>query len=202
MELGSLQPIPKVQLDKYDRRILSHLMLDGRTTFSAIAKKIGISKHRVINRVKKLEEKGVITGYQAYLNHLKLGLGMNFIYIKTKGTQTLVENYLQALSRIPFVASSKEILGEYNVLVTMFYASKVQRDKTIDSILKTDLIRDFRILDVENIRFTSFDFGKESVKDKKIMPTSLQFSKSLKLSKFDKKDIEILYSISQKIINS
>ncbi len=56
-------------LDRIDHRILSLLRQDGRMAHSAIAKAVGLSGPAVHERVRKLEQRGIIEGYIAVLNH-------------------------------------------------------------------------------------------------------------------------------------
>ncbi len=60
--------------DEIDRDIISMLQLDGRTSASFIAQEIGMSIPAVTDRIKKLQESGVIIGYTAILDHRKVGL--------------------------------------------------------------------------------------------------------------------------------
>ncbi len=59
--------------DRVDRRILELLRRDGRMAHAAIAKEVGLSGAAVHERVKKLEQRGVIAGYSAILDPEKLG---------------------------------------------------------------------------------------------------------------------------------
>ena len=59
--------------DRTDRRILELLRRDGRMPHAAIAKEVGLSGPAVHERVKKLEQRGVIAGYSAILDPEKLG---------------------------------------------------------------------------------------------------------------------------------
>lgn len=57
-----------VDLDRIDRHILSLLTRDGRMSHAAIAKEVGLSGPAIHERVRKLEQRGVITGYTAILD--------------------------------------------------------------------------------------------------------------------------------------
>ncbi|HEU4488655.1 MAG TPA: Lrp/AsnC family transcriptional regulator [Actinomycetota bacterium] len=59
-------------LDHIDRRILELLRLDGRQSHTAIAKEVGLSGPAVHDRVRKLEQRGIIAGYTAVLDADKL----------------------------------------------------------------------------------------------------------------------------------
>jgi Lrp/AsnC family transcriptional regulator, leucine-responsive regulatory protein len=55
-------------LDPIDRRILELLRQDGRMAHAVVAKEVGLSGPAVHDRVRKLEQKGIISGYAAVLN--------------------------------------------------------------------------------------------------------------------------------------
>ncbi|MEA2498947.1 MAG: Lrp/AsnC family transcriptional regulator, leucine-responsive regulatory protein [Actinomycetota bacterium] len=55
-------------LDGIDRQILSLLRKDGRMSHAAIAKEVGLSGPAIHDRVRKLEQRGVISGYSAILD--------------------------------------------------------------------------------------------------------------------------------------
>jgi len=57
----------KTELDAVDRKILRQLATDGRASYQAIADEVGLSRPAVMERVKRLEEAGYITGYGARL---------------------------------------------------------------------------------------------------------------------------------------
>ncbi len=59
-------------LDRIDRRILQLLREDGRMSHASIAKQVGLSSPAVHDRVRKLEQQGVIAGYSVILDSIKL----------------------------------------------------------------------------------------------------------------------------------
>jgi len=63
----------KTELDAVDRKILRQLATDGRASYQAIADEVGLSRPAVMERVKRLEEAGYITGYGARLDRRKVG---------------------------------------------------------------------------------------------------------------------------------
>lgn len=60
-------------MDDVDRRILDLLQTDARLTQAQIARKVGLSQPSVAERIRKLEEQRVITGYAAKVDPRKLG---------------------------------------------------------------------------------------------------------------------------------
>lgn len=65
---------PEFDLDDTDRRILNLLQEDCRTALARIGESVGLSAPAVLERMKKLEAGGVITGYRAILDGRRLGL--------------------------------------------------------------------------------------------------------------------------------
>jgi len=63
-------------LDDLDWRLLDELQLDARTSYNELARRIGVSAPTVAQRVRRLEEGGVITGYRATVNPTAVGLGV------------------------------------------------------------------------------------------------------------------------------
>ena len=75
-------------LSEIDISILEILQGDGRASYSAIARKLGIAESTIRYRVEKLKKSGVITGFQAHLNPRRVGLGITAIaLIKVNATE-------------------------------------------------------------------------------------------------------------------
>lgn len=68
--------MPKVKLDRIDRKILHDLQEDGRMTNVELAQRAGISAPPCLRRVRALEEAGVIKGYHADIDAGSLGYGV------------------------------------------------------------------------------------------------------------------------------
>ena len=66
-----------IKLDQVDRDILNILQTDGRSSASHIAEEISMSIPAVADRIKKLQESGVIRGFTTLLNHRKVGLDIS-----------------------------------------------------------------------------------------------------------------------------
>lgn len=68
--------MPKLELDKIDRRILELLQHNGRLSNLEIAEQVNLSPSPCLRRIRRLEEAGVIRGYVALLEPTRLGLGL------------------------------------------------------------------------------------------------------------------------------
>ena len=76
-------PVTQPELESTDRRILELLARDGRMSYTDLGKATGLSTSAVHQRVKRLESRGLITGYVATVDHERLGLPLTaFISIR------------------------------------------------------------------------------------------------------------------------
>mgnify|MGYP001331899289 FL=1 len=66
-----------IKLDQVDRDILNILQIEGRSSASYIAEGIGMSIPAVTDRIKKLQDLGVIVGFTTLLDHRKIGLDIS-----------------------------------------------------------------------------------------------------------------------------
>jgi Lrp/AsnC family transcriptional regulator, leucine-responsive regulatory protein len=101
-------------LDLTSRRILQILGTDGRSSYQAIADEVGLSRPAVMERVKRLEEAGYITGYAARLDRARLGLPITaFVAVRySSGADAHEEAALTALERHPNVLECHHVAGE------------------------------------------------------------------------------------------
>jgi Lrp/AsnC family leucine-responsive transcriptional regulator len=68
--------MPKITLDKTDRKILAILQQDGRLSNQDIADRVSLSPSPCLRRIKRLEDAGVIRQYVALLDPAQIGLGL------------------------------------------------------------------------------------------------------------------------------
>ena len=74
-----------MRLDKIDKKILIILQRNAKITNSKLSKEIGLSPAPTLERVRKLESNGIISGYHAKLDKSKLGLGVStFVMVSLK----------------------------------------------------------------------------------------------------------------------
>ena len=101
-------------LDHTSRRILQLLSADGRASYQAIADEIGLSRPAVMERVKRLEEAGLIRGYHARLDRSKVGFPITaFVAIRYPVTEHAGdEPQIQALAANPNVLECHHVAGD------------------------------------------------------------------------------------------
>lgn len=69
------------QLDAVDYAILYHLQQDGRRNITVIADELDVADNTVRNRLQKLEDEGVIEGYQANVNYDRAGVQHHYLFV-------------------------------------------------------------------------------------------------------------------------
>jgi Lrp/AsnC family leucine-responsive transcriptional regulator len=101
-------------LDHTSRRIVQLLSADGRASYQAIADEIGLSRPAVMERVKRLEEAGLIRGYHARLDRAKSGFPITaFVAIRYPvSDQVGDEPRIQALAANPNVLECHHVAGD------------------------------------------------------------------------------------------
>ena len=98
-------------LDAKDIAILEALQADGRASLSELGRQIGLSQPAMSERVKRLEERGIISGYGARIDPQALGLGMAAI-IRLKTTHEHMRACLEAFDRLPYVVEVHRVTGD------------------------------------------------------------------------------------------
>jgi Lrp/AsnC family transcriptional regulator, leucine-responsive regulatory protein len=104
----------KPALDAIDRRILGLLATDGRSSYQSVADTVGLSRPAVMERVKRLEESGYITGYGANLDRKKLGFPVTAFVSVRYGNPTYVvdEPRIRQMAKHPGVLECHHVAGE------------------------------------------------------------------------------------------
>jgi Lrp/AsnC family transcriptional regulator for asnA, asnC and gidA len=111
-------------LDETDRKILISLVNNARTPFLEIARDCGISGGVVHQRIKKMEDAGIITGSQFTVHPESLGYDVcAFIWIELTET-SMYSEVVKKLSHVSEVVECHYVTGEYDVLVKIYCKNK------------------------------------------------------------------------------
>ncbi len=111
-------------LDEIDTKILSIIQDDARASNPDIAQQVGMATSAVFERIKKLEKRGVIQGYETRLNPQSLDLGLvAFIFVKSQEPMDRGMQTGHKLAQIPEVLEVHDIAGEDCYLVKVRVAN-------------------------------------------------------------------------------
>ncbi|HEX2137908.1 MAG TPA: Lrp/AsnC family transcriptional regulator [Microvirga sp.] len=106
----------KAGLDRIDRAILQELRRDGRITFQALSERVGLTPRPCLERVRRLERRGVIRGYTALVEPAALGHDIIAVAeIAVRDPAVGVRQRLErALCAHPSVVELLVVTGEYD----------------------------------------------------------------------------------------
>lgn len=106
-------------LDRYDRAILAELAADGRMSIADLARRIGLSKSPTRARLRRLEASGVITGYRAMLDPVRLGLAhVAFVEVRLSDTrEAALQAFNAAVRKVPEVEECHMMASAFDYLL-------------------------------------------------------------------------------------
>ncbi|MGN6089614.1 MAG: Lrp/AsnC family transcriptional regulator [Actinomycetales bacterium] len=105
------------EIDEVDRHIVSQLLGDGRMSYTDLAKATGLSTSAVHQRVRRLEQRGVIRGYVAVVDPAAIGLGITaFISVKPFDPAA-PDDVPERLSDLAEIEACYSVAGEENYLL-------------------------------------------------------------------------------------
>ena len=129
--------MPKIALDAIDRKILKFLIKNARMPFLEIARECGISGAAIHQRIRKLDESGVILGSRLIVDPKMLGFDVcAHIGIIIKAPQQLMQT-MEKLRDVPEIVECHFITGSYNILAKLYCLDNEHLMRTIfDGILR------------------------------------------------------------------
>jgi DNA-binding Lrp family transcriptional regulator len=151
-----------MKIDNIDRKILRMLQENSKITNSYLSKQIGLSPAPTLERVRKLEKQGIISGYHAQLNLSKIGLGVStFVLVSLKEhNKKNINIFLDKINKVNNVIECHHITGTGDFILKVVSENiasyqKLMLDK-VSEIEATDSLQSMVIL--------------STFKDNKVMP--------------------------------
>ena len=124
-------------IDDTDRRILAVLLADARTSMRSIAEEVGVALGTVSNRVKRMEEMGVIHGYEVRVDAEKVGWTMTVLcgLRIEKGRLMEVQRRIAEDSR---VFGIYDVTGEFDSMVLARVRDRAHLDDLSKTVLSSE----------------------------------------------------------------
>ncbi len=122
------------EIDAVNKRILEELQHDPRLTMSELGRRIGMSSPAVTERVRRLEETGVIRGYSLELNPIALGLPVA-AYVRIRPNVGQLPRIAELAQQIPEVVECHRVTGEDCFVLKVYIPAIDQLDRLLDSFL-------------------------------------------------------------------
>lgn len=116
-------------LDKIDKAVLRYLQEDARTPYSKLGRKVGLTGPAVAERVRRLEEMKVITGYHATINYASVGYPISAVMEVTYSSSHAQRMYSLA-SKLPEILECRHVTGNSSVVLHVV-ARSIQHLETL-----------------------------------------------------------------------
>ena len=142
------------RLDPTDARILEVLQRDGRRSYAEIGAEVGMSGPSAHERVKKLEARGIVTGYSATLDPATIGLGVLAFTWITQAPGTLGSDLSDDFGAIAEVEACHRIAGEGDYLLKVRAASPADLEHVVRRI---QIVRHVYRTETEVVFSTAFE---------------------------------------------
>lgn len=121
-------------MDKLNWAILEELQRNARISFSEIGRKIGLTSPAVAERVRKMEDSGIINSYNVHLAHQKVGYQFRAI-ITLRAFTGRLKAFLETVKTYKEVINCYRITGNENIIMEVVLKDQVHLEKLIDKLI-------------------------------------------------------------------
>ncbi len=132
-----------IPIDKTDKLLLKELVINGKQSMKELSAKVNLSPTPVYDRVKKLENEGVIEKYAAVINPEKLGFEL-IVYMQIKlirHQEELFKQFSEHIMQFEEVAEAVMVSGEYDALLKLLLKDMNEYNEfVLKKISKIDII--------------------------------------------------------------
>ena len=152
------------EMDVFDRKIIDVIAVEGRITVTELAKRIGLSKSPTQARLRRLEETGVVRGYRALFDPIRLGRDhVAFVEVKLSDTrESALAAFNAAVTQIPEIEQCHLIAGAFDYLL------KVRTS----GMTSYRLVLAERLSTLPHVANTSTYVAMQAVKEEAVAPTA------------------------------
>lgn len=123
-------------MDALDLKVLDVLMQQARMTWAELATQLGLSAPAAADRVRKLEERGVIRGYTARVDPASLGYDLTAFIIVTLGHPGDRDGFLARVHALPEIQECHHIAGDGDYLLKVRCRGTQGLERLITDVLK------------------------------------------------------------------
>ena len=140
MKLGEEHP----DLDDIDRQILALMQENCRLPLAKIGEHVGLSAPSVMERVKKLEDGGVITGYRAVLNARLLGKDITVFIGVSTGHPHTIDHFEREIEPLNDILECHHVTGSHTFIIkaktrnTSSLEELISRIRAIEGVVRTE----------------------------------------------------------------
>lgn len=147
-----------MQIDAFDRKIIQSLQEDARMPVAQVAERTALSATPVSRRIKRLEEEGVILGYQPVLDTRRLGFELDaYVLINLDGhSDENISRFEEAIHGNRYVIACHAVTGDMDYLVHVIARDVEHLSQiTLKTLVRIPGVRDIKsIIVLETIKET------------------------------------------------
>ena len=145
-------------INDVDKKILNIIQQDARITNAEIARQVGLAPSAVLERIRKLEERGVIRGYATQIDAAQVDFGLTaFVAVRTNECCSETDKFL---AEIPEVLEVHDVAGEDSYLLKV----RAKNTEHLGRILRE------RLKNVPNIAGTKTTIVLQTIKETIALP--------------------------------
>lgn len=122
-------------IDDLNWKILECLQANARETFASIGRKVGLTPPAVAERVKKMEDLGIIEGYKAKVSHAKTGHQLKAI-ITLRAFMGKLKPFLAMVTSLKEVVNCYRITGNENIVMEVVLKDQFHLEEFIDKLIQ------------------------------------------------------------------
>lgn len=120
-------------IDTLDERIIDELQVNGRLTMKALAEHVGLSSPAMIERVRRLEERGVIAGYRGVVAPAAIGRPLTAI-VRAEVDRGSIDAFVEAIAAESGVVEAHRTSGLVNFILKVHVADATALEALIDTL--------------------------------------------------------------------
>lgn len=124
----------EIGLDSIDAAILRELCADARIPRAELSRRVGLSAPSVADRVRRLEDVGIITGYGARIDPAQLGYGLT-VLIRARPLPGEMNNMIKAIQDTPQIVACDRVSGEDCFVARAHVRDVTEMEAVIDRIV-------------------------------------------------------------------
>ena len=154
-----------MKIDRTDKKILEILQKNAKITNAKLSQEIGLSPAPTLERVRKLEARGIISGYHAKLNISKVGLGVStFVMVSLKGhNKKNIDSFLDKIKDVENIVECHHITGSGDFILRIVAediesyqelmldkVSEIEVTDSLQSMVILSTFKDNKVIPVQN----------------------------------------------------
>jgi Lrp/AsnC family leucine-responsive transcriptional regulator len=118
-------------MERLDRRLVALLASEGRMSYTDLGKATGLSTSAVHQRVRRLEERGVVKGYQAVVDPVEVGLPLTAYISLSPLDPAAPDDIPDRIRHFPEIESCHSVAGDFNYITKVRVATPLDLEELL-----------------------------------------------------------------------